>query len=139
MNHQTKHLHLFPHISLIMPPSEEPALHTRSEIIRSVVVIQLRYRRKGFAGYLVPDNFSCTAFLKTGNVSPATDSTVTVGRGVVTGRFTGMSSQVLSDRFVEEYKTRAFDRRKTGVAETVFLPFQCTSGHLKADRPSKRV
>ena len=115
MNHQTKHLHLFPHISLIMPPSEEPALHYRSEIIRSVVVIQLRYRRKGFAGYLVPDNFSCTAFLKTGNVSPATDSTVTVGRGVVTGRFTGMSSQVLSDRFVEGYKTRAFDRRKTGL------------------------
>jgi hypothetical protein len=32
-----------------------------------------------------------------------------------------MSSQVLSDRFVEEYKTRAFDRRKTGVAEPDFL------------------
>ena len=66
-------------------------------------------------------------------------STVTVGSGVVTGRFTWMSSQVLSDRFVEGYKTRAFERRKTGVAETVFLPFQSASGHLKADRPSKRV
>jgi hypothetical protein len=27
---------------------------------------------------------------------------------------------------------------KTGVAETAFLLFQCTLGHLKADRPSKR-
>lgn len=70
------------------------------------------------------DNFSRVAFFKTRNVSPTLGSMVTVGRSVVNGRFTGMSSQVLSvlsDRFVEEYKTRAFDRRKTEGAETDFL------------------
>ena len=36
------HLHLFPHSSLLMPPSEEPALPYTSEIIRSVVFVKLR-------------------------------------------------------------------------------------------------
>jgi len=67
----------------------------------------------------VPDNFSCTAFLKTGNVSPATDSMVTVGRGVVTGRFTGMSSQVLSDRFVEDIKRGYSSGEKRGCGNRV--------------------
>jgi hypothetical protein len=44
-----------------------------------------------------------------------------VSCGVVTGSFTGESSQVLSDRSVEGYKTRVFDMRKTGVTETDFL------------------
>ena len=35
------HLHLFPHSSLLMPPSEEPALPYTSEIIRSVVFVKL--------------------------------------------------------------------------------------------------
>jgi hypothetical protein len=65
------------------------------------------------------DNFLRRLFLETGTVSPTLGSTVT--GDVVTGRFTGMTSQVLSNRFVEGYKKWAFKRRKTGVAETNFL------------------
>jgi hypothetical protein len=56
-------------------------------------------------------------------VSTETGSRVTVGkdRGEVTGRFTGGSSQVLPDMFVEGYKTRTFDRKKTGERKTDFL------------------
>ena len=46
---------------------------------------------------------------------------VTDGCGAVTGRFTRGSSQVLPDRFVEGYKTRAFDRRKTEGTENRFF------------------